>query len=74
MMKSKGTVLLLLPLLLIFSVYVLAAQGDAETLFTDNISATGPTPGITVMEQERLDRLNSAVISINVAGSPSATP
>jgi phosphatidylserine/phosphatidylglycerophosphate/cardiolipin synthase-like enzyme len=67
MMKSKGAVLLLLPLLLIFSVYVLAAQGDPETLFTDNISATGPTPGVTVMEQELLDHLNAAVSSIDVA-------
>jgi phosphatidylserine/phosphatidylglycerophosphate/cardiolipin synthase-like enzyme len=67
MMKHKRTALLLLPLLLLFGVYVFAAQGDPEIFFTDNIAATGPTLTITVMEQELLDRLNAAASSIDVA-------
>jgi hypothetical protein len=58
---------LVLLLLLSLSVYVLAAQGDPATFFTDNIAATEPSLAVTVMEQELLDRLNGATGSIDVA-------
>jgi phosphatidylserine/phosphatidylglycerophosphate/cardiolipin synthase-like enzyme len=53
--------------LLILSTVALALGGDPETLFTDNITATGTTLAVTEMEQELLNRLNNATTSMNAA-------
>lgn len=46
---------------------VTAAAGNPQTLFTDNITSTGPITAVTVMEQELLDRINGATTSIDAA-------
>jgi phosphatidylserine/phosphatidylglycerophosphate/cardiolipin synthase-like enzyme len=53
--------------LLTLSTVALALGGDPQTLFTDNITATGTTLAVTEMEQELLDRLNGATTSIDAA-------
>jgi phosphatidylserine/phosphatidylglycerophosphate/cardiolipin synthase-like enzyme len=41
--------------------------GDPQTIFTDNITATGTAFAVTEMEQELLDRLDGATASIDAA-------
>ncbi len=60
------------PLLALFlaaalAIPVLAVSGNPQPLFTANLSATGPSPGVTAMEQALLDRLDSAAISVDAA-------
>jgi phosphatidylserine/phosphatidylglycerophosphate/cardiolipin synthase-like enzyme len=45
----------------------LALSSNPRALFTDNLMATGPLPGITAMEQALLDRLDAAAVSIDAA-------
>jgi phosphatidylserine/phosphatidylglycerophosphate/cardiolipin synthase-like enzyme len=65
--KTATTILLTFALLIGLSAVALALGGDPETLFTDNITATGTTLAVTEMEQELLNRLNNATTSIDAA-------
>ncbi len=68
-MKPKALVFIFLAfaLLMGLSGVVLAVGGDPQTLFTDNITATGTSLAITGMEQQLLNRLNAASTSIDAA-------
>ncbi len=68
-MKPKALIFILLALALLMglSTVVLAVGGDPQTLFTDNITATGTSTAITDMEQQLLNRLNGASTSIDAA-------
>jgi phosphatidylserine/phosphatidylglycerophosphate/cardiolipin synthase-like enzyme len=46
---------------------VLALSGNPQAFFTANLTATGPSPSVTVMEQALLDRLDAAAVSIDAA-------
>jgi hypothetical protein len=65
-MRQRITTLSLI-FLLTLSTVALAMGGDPQTLFTDNITATGTTTAVTDMEQQPLDRLNAATTSIDAA-------
>jgi hypothetical protein len=67
--KPKALILILLTfaLLMGLSAVVLAVGGDLQTLFTDNITATGTSLAVTDMEQQLLNRLNAASTSIDAA-------
>ncbi len=60
-------ILALLLVTLALTVTVLALLAGPQTLFTHNILATGPSTGVTAMEQELLDHINAATTSIDVA-------
>jgi hypothetical protein len=65
--KTATTILLTFVLLIGLGAVALALGGDPQTLFTDNITATGTTLAVTEMEQELLDRLNAATTAIDAA-------
>jgi phosphatidylserine/phosphatidylglycerophosphate/cardiolipin synthase-like enzyme len=69
-MKKPRTlvfIFLAFALLMGLSAIVLAVGGDPQTLFTDNITATGTSLAVTGMEQQLLNRLNAASTSIDAA-------
>ena len=66
MSKIRSVALLVLVLLLLTTAGILAATNPA-TFFTDNMASTGTSPAVTPMEQALLDRINSAVTSIDAA-------
>jgi hypothetical protein len=53
--------------LLVFSLLSALGASTPIPLFTDNISSSGPTVGVTEMEQALLDRINNAAVSIDLA-------
>jgi hypothetical protein len=65
--KTAAIILLTFALLIGLGAVALALGGDPQTLFTDNITATGTTLAVTEMEQELLNRLNDATTSIDAA-------
>jgi phosphatidylserine/phosphatidylglycerophosphate/cardiolipin synthase-like enzyme len=68
-MRPKVLILILLTfaLLMMLGSVTLAVGGDPQTLFTDNITATGTSLAVTEMEQQLLNRLNAATTSIDAA-------
>ena len=46
---------------------LVVAATNPQSLFTDNIGSSGPTMIVTAMEQELLDRINGASVSIDVS-------
>ena len=66
-MKASASFLLTCVLLMGLSVVVLAQGGDPQTLFTDNVTATGTSVAVTEMEQQLLDRFNAAATSIDAS-------
>ena len=68
-MKIRNSVFVLVTLALLtgLSAVVLAQGGDPQTLFTDNITATGTSVAVTQMEQQLLNRLNAASASIDAS-------
>jgi phosphatidylserine/phosphatidylglycerophosphate/cardiolipin synthase-like enzyme len=65
--KVQLLIVLTFALLMGLSAIVLAVGGDPQTLFTDNVTATGTTIAVTEMEQQLLNRLNAATNSIDAA-------
>jgi phosphatidylserine/phosphatidylglycerophosphate/cardiolipin synthase-like enzyme len=65
--KTLVFVFLAFALLMGLSAGVLAVGGDPQTLFTDNITATGTSLAVTGMEEQLLNRLNGATTSIDAA-------
>jgi phosphatidylserine/phosphatidylglycerophosphate/cardiolipin synthase-like enzyme len=65
--KTVSIILLTFALLIGLGAVALALGGDPQTLFTHNITATGPSLAVTEMEQELLNRLNAATTSIDAA-------
>lgn len=61
------TVLVFVTLLAGVSCIALAVGGDPETLFTADITSTGPDTTVTEMDQQLLNRLNGATTSIDTA-------
>lgn len=68
--QSRWAGLLIIPFVVValcLLVILVRAGTGPEVLFTDNIEAEGTSTAITPMEQALLDRLNSAVFSIDAA-------
>jgi phosphatidylserine/phosphatidylglycerophosphate/cardiolipin synthase-like enzyme len=68
-MRPKVLILIVLTfaLLMMLGSVTLAVGGDPQTLFTDNVMATGTSLAVTEMEQQLLNRLNAATNSIDAA-------
>jgi len=65
--RTLALILLTFALLMGLGTLVLAQSSDPQTLFTDNVTATGTSIAVTHMEQQLLDRLNAATSSIDTS-------
>lgn len=67
MQKKKSVISLILFLFLLQSLATSALAPGPDIYFTNNVTSTGTSPNVTSMEQELLDLINGATVSIDLA-------